>query len=82
FRYSDETDVKAEQEVDPDLQTLRARYLVGADGGRSVVRETLGITMTGKNFPEPWLVVDLEQKDREVGLRHIPYFNFVVDPEL
>lgn len=82
FRYSDETDVKAAQEVDPDLQTLRARYLVGADGGRSPVREALGITMTGKNFPEPWLVVDLEQKDRDVGLRHLPYFNFVVDPEL
>lgn len=82
FRYSEETDVKESLEIDADQQTLRAKYLVGADGGRSVVRMALGIDMTGKNFPEPWLVVDLEQKDREVGLRHLPYFNFVVDPEL
>lgn len=41
----------------------------------------LGVEMTGKSFPEPWLVVDLEQKDRSQGLRHLPYFNFMTDPE-
>lgn len=82
FRFSDATDVKGERSGEADTQTLRARYLVGADGGRSRVRETLGIKMTGKNFPEPWLVVDLKQKDPATGLRHIPYFNFIVDPEM
>lgn len=82
FRFSDETDVKADGSGDLDQQTLRARYLVGADGGRSTVRSKLGIEMTGKNFPEPWLVVDLKQKDRHQGLRHAPYFNFVVDPDM
>ncbi|MCY1355540.1 3-(3-hydroxy-phenyl)propionate/3-hydroxycinnamic acid hydroxylase [compost metagenome] len=66
--------------TDPDPISLKARYLVGADGGRSTVREKLGIGMDGQNFPEPWLVVDLEQKDGEDALRHIPYFNFVCDP--
>ncbi|MCY1300222.1 hypothetical protein D9M70_497830 [compost metagenome] len=37
--------------------------------------------MDGKNFPEPWLVVDLEMKEGEDALRHIPYFNFVCDPQ-
>lgn len=30
--------------------TIRARYLVGADGGRSRVREQLGITMSGRGL--------------------------------
>lgn len=60
---------------------VRARYLVGADGGRSAVRAKLGITMTGRSFPTPWLVVDIKAKDGINGLRHVPYFSFVCDPE-
>lgn len=82
FRFSDATDVKSERTGDADTQYLRARYLVGADGGRSRVREQLGIKMTGKNFPEPWLVVDLKRKPGADALRHLPYFNFIVDPEM
>ena len=63
-----------------DEQRVRARYLVGADGGRSVVRTQLGIGMTGQNFPNPWLVVDIKAKNPEDGLRHLPYFNFICDP--
>lgn len=39
-------------------QTLRARYLVGADGARSPVREACGIAFDDLGFEEPWLVVD------------------------
>ena len=56
--------------------------MVGADGGRSIVRTRLGIDMAGKSFPEPWLVVDIERKPGTDALRHLPYFNFVVDPKL
>lgn len=82
YRFSDTDDSRADADGDPDQQAIRARYMVGADGGRSVTRESLGIKMTGKNFPEPWLVVDLKQKKKGVGLRHMPYFNFVVDPKM
>lgn len=81
FRFGDGSDARGEHDVAPDPQSIRTRYLVGADGGRSTVREALGIKMDGKNFPEPWLVVDLEQKDGEDALRHMPYFNFICDPE-
>ncbi|WP_327401760.1 FAD-dependent oxidoreductase [Streptomyces sp. NBC_01288] len=38
---------------------VRARYVVAADGGRSVVRRTLGIGMTGETVdPNPLLVAD------------------------
>ena len=82
YRFSDQHADKVEADGERDTQELNARYLIGADGGRSTVRHKLAIEMTGKNFPEPWLVVDLQQKDRNKGLRHLPYFNFVVDPDL
>ena len=59
---------------------FRARWLIGADGGRSAVRAQLGVAMTGKNFPNPWLVVDIKAKDPADGLRHLPYFDFICDP--
>ncbi|QXH33916.1 bifunctional 3-(3-hydroxy-phenyl)propionate/3-hydroxycinnamic acid hydroxylase MhpA [Pseudomonas muyukensis] len=81
FRFSEASDARIESAIDPDPQTVRGRYLVGADGGRSTVREALGIAMSGKNFPEPWLVVDLEMKEGEDALRHLPYFSFICDPD-
>ncbi|MCA6215985.1 bifunctional 3-(3-hydroxy-phenyl)propionate/3-hydroxycinnamic acid hydroxylase [Ideonella sp. B7] len=64
-----------------DEACVRARWLVGADGGRSTIRTQLGIGMTGQNFPNPWLVVDIQVKDPNDGLRHLPYFNFICDPD-
>ncbi|WP_067838812.1 bifunctional 3-(3-hydroxy-phenyl)propionate/3-hydroxycinnamic acid hydroxylase [Nocardia lijiangensis] len=72
-------------QTEPDRRTserVRARYLVGCDGGRSVVRTRLGIDMTGTSFPERWLVVDLKAKEGVDAFRHLPYFNFVCEPEL
>jgi 3-(3-hydroxy-phenyl)propionate hydroxylase len=37
-------------------ERLRARYLIGADGGRSRVREALGIKLEGFTWPERFLV--------------------------
>ena len=65
----------------PGEVRIRARYLVGADGGRSGVRAQLGIGMVGKNFPNPWLVVDIKAKNPADGMRHIPYFDFICDPK-
>ncbi|WP_280240648.1 bifunctional 3-(3-hydroxy-phenyl)propionate/3-hydroxycinnamic acid hydroxylase [Nocardia abscessus] len=71
--------------ADTDLGTaerVRAEFLVGCDGGRSVVRTELGIEMSGTSFPERWLVVDLKARDGVDAFRHLPYFDFVCDPEL
>lgn len=40
-------------------QTLRARYLIGADGGRSFVRQALGIGFPGKTLGIRAVVADL-----------------------
>lgn len=65
-----------------DSQTVRGKFLIACDGGRSTIRGKLGIELSGKSFPEPWLVVDIRAKEDEDGLRHLPYFNFYCDPEL
>ena len=40
-----------------DGEALRAKYLVGADGANSVVRQTLGVPFKGFTWPERFLVV-------------------------
>lgn len=47
-------------------------YVLGADGGRSLVRSTLGVGMTGRSHDEVWLVVDcLDDTRRErYGMHH------------
>jgi len=39
-------------------ETVSARYLIGCDGGASLVRKTLGVELESLDFDEPWLVVD------------------------
>ena len=39
-------------------QALTARFLIGADGTRSPVRESAGIELDDLQFDEPWLVID------------------------
>jgi 3-(3-hydroxy-phenyl)propionate hydroxylase len=46
--------------VTPDGErTVRARYVVGADGGRSDTRKALGFEFVGSSSAADWLVIDL-----------------------
>jgi 3-(3-hydroxy-phenyl)propionate hydroxylase len=45
---------------------VKARFLVGADGGRSWTRTTLGIPFEGTTHPNRWIVVDIA--DDPMGL--------------
>lgn len=47
-------------------EQLRARWLVGADGANSVVRELAGIDSVDTGFEADWLVVDYEPLDDRV----------------
>jgi 3-(3-hydroxy-phenyl)propionate hydroxylase len=73
---------KRESVLSEEAESVCASYLIGADGGRSIVRTALGIEMTGKSFPERWLVIDLEANDGVDAFRHLPYFDFVCDPDM
>lgn len=41
-------------------QTVRAGYLIGADGAHSVVRKSLGLTFDGAAFEEQYMLGDVE----------------------
>jgi 3-(3-hydroxy-phenyl)propionate hydroxylase len=54
-----------------DGGSLRAQYLVGCDGGRSVVRKAAGIDFPGWDATISSIVAEVELRDEpELGLRH------------
>ena len=60
-----------------DGQSLRADYLVGCDGGRSVIRKAAGIEFPGWDPSTSWLIAEVEMDEEpEFGLprgwRHRP----------
>ncbi len=46
-----------------ETRTVRARYVVGADGANSFVRKSLDITFEDLGFQEDWLVIDLKPNE-------------------
>lgn len=58
-------------------QTIRARYLVGADGASSLVRSLIGQDFHGKTYGEDWLIVDACQRERAA----IGHVEFICDPK-
>ncbi len=54
-----------------DGRSLRAEYLVGCDGGRSLIRKTAGIDFPGWNPTTSWLIAEVEwSEEPEWGFRH------------
>jgi 3-(3-hydroxy-phenyl)propionate hydroxylase len=58
-------------------QTIAASWLIGADGGRSIVRKLLGVGFEGFTWPENFLVVSTPHDLGEYGY---PYMAYVSDP--
>ena len=42
-----------------ELETIRARYVVGCDGARSAVRQSMGLSLKGESANHAWGVMDL-----------------------
>ncbi len=59
--------------VDVDISggtSLRAEYLVGCDGGRSLVRKAAGIDFAGLDPSTSWMIAEVEMDgDPEFGIR-------------
>ncbi|MTD55259.1 bifunctional 3-(3-hydroxy-phenyl)propionate/3-hydroxycinnamic acid hydroxylase [Amycolatopsis pithecellobii] len=57
---------------DEATEAIRAAYVLGCDGGRSAIRATLGVGMTGRSHQELWLVADVlgDHHDERYGLHH------------
>ena len=43
---------------DGQVHHIRTQWVLACDGGRSPIRETLGIPMSGNTYEEDWIVVD------------------------
>jgi 3-(3-hydroxy-phenyl)propionate hydroxylase len=59
----DVTDAQGER------RTIRAAYMVGADGGNSFVRRALNVPFEGRTKPNQWIVVDV--RNDPIGSPHI-----------
>ena len=54
-----------------DDTSLRAEYLVGCDGGRSLVRKAAGIDFVGLDPSTSWMIAEVEMDgEPELGFRH------------
>jgi len=63
-------DIGVEVELS-DGQSLRAEYLVGCDGGRSLVRKAAGIDFCGWDPTMSWLIAEVEMSEEpQWGFRH------------
>lgn len=58
-------------------QAVRARYMVGADGGSGFTRRTLCASVDDYGFQENWLVCDFRMRRAVPGL---PMFRQICDP--
>ncbi len=77
----DDDGVTAAVECDEgEPQELRARYLVGCDGGRSTVRELAGIEFEGFTWPERFLKIDTRYDFSALG-PDIANRNYFSDPD-
>ncbi len=70
---ADDVSITAETAEGPEL--IRARFAVGADGARSVVRKSLGLAFEGETYPETTILATTQFpfEDHLPGLSGINY---------
>ena len=62
-------------------KTTEATHLLGCDGGRSIVREQLGIKVEGESLPYKFALVDLELDLDIANPRDYPYLAYFSDAQ-
>jgi len=73
----DDDGVVARFETPNGIETVRGSFLVGADGGRSAVRHTMGVAFEGFTWPERFLVAGI---DRDLAPHGFTMNAYVSDP--
>ncbi len=62
------------------IERLRARFVVAADGGNSIVRKWLGAEFSGFTYPEKFLCLSTT-RDLAEDIEGLAHVNYVADPE-
>ncbi len=57
--YAEFTELSTKHRLSQEAKTFRAKYIVGCDGARSFVRNTMGSTMEDLGLKQQWLVFDV-----------------------
>lgn len=78
-QHGDEVVLRMHDTAGREEHSLRARWVVGADGANSVVRSAAGIGQEDLGFEADWLVVDVRRHDRSVAL-DLPEAAQICDP--
>lgn len=80
----DAAGVRVTVEKDGDTRVLEGRYVVGCDGGHSMVRETADIERSGTNFDQVMALVVFRSRELHEALERFPPRSTyrVVNPEL
>lgn len=65
LHYSEEESYISIEAVNEDKKfNFKADFLLGCDGGKSIVRKCMGLELSGAPQKESWLVVDLVDSDK------------------
>jgi 3-(3-hydroxy-phenyl)propionate hydroxylase len=57
------------QDASGAIKSIRAAYMIGADGGNSFVRRVLDVPFEGRTKPNQWIVVDV--RNDPIGSPHV-----------
>ncbi|NBX91315.1 MAG: FAD-binding monooxygenase [Betaproteobacteria bacterium] len=63
------------------LEAFEASFLLGCDGGRSTVRQQMGVKVEGMSLPTKYALVDLEVDLDVDNPRDYPYLAYFSDPD-
>ncbi|MHC8354481.1 bifunctional 3-(3-hydroxy-phenyl)propionate/3-hydroxycinnamic acid hydroxylase MhpA [Pseudomonas sp. LB3P81] len=64
------------RDEDGQVHSVRAQYLIGADGASSRVRALIGQEFEGQTYAEDWLIVDVKNRHKSA----IDHIEFICDP--
>ncbi len=79
FRQSDDR-VVLDLDTPDGNREFTASFLLACDGGRSTVRERLGVSVEGRSLPERFSLVDLNVDLDTENPRDYPYLAYFSDP--
>lgn len=81
LHYSEEADgVEIKLENPYAIETVKAQFLIGADGSNSIVRKLMGVEFDGFTYPEKFLCLTTEEP-LEKHLENLAFVNYVSDPK-